>query len=520
MLIPLRHESMQGRRWPIITIGLIALNTLFFLLTHEKIEEQSKQEGAVKVHVLMLAARHPELKMRDDLHQFVEKTRNSQPKLWKYLQNPSREAADSWDAGIPMRDDSANFQSEMDTLASQFEQMEQTSILDQYAFFPGQPKPISYLTANFLHGGWLHLIGNMWFLWLAGFILEDTWGRLIYPAFYLLAGAFAMMVHAWSNPGSMVATLGASGAVAGLMGAFLARFPNMKIEMAWIWSLFFLFRMRAYKFKAAAYWLLPIWLFMEVFYGSLFGASSGVAHWAHVGGFVFGTVVGYGIRASGLEHVAEKGIQEKISWVSHPLLADANEQMEKGELDLALANLQKLIAEKPDSIDAYRMLQQVYWQKNDHTARRAALETLCGLLLKAKDTPEALQTYEDFKNVGGERLPASLWLDLCRLLEDTQDLARAVNEYQALAAAYPVEKQSLLAQMAAGRLCLKRLNDAQRAYKFYQAAASSPIPHLDWDANIKKGTEEAQKALAGSTVPVSQGARGCCHCKMNPGFRR
>jgi len=175
MLIPLRHESMQGRRWPVITIGLIVLNILFFLLTHEKIEEQSQQEGLVKVHVLILAAMHPELKMPADLQQFVERTKTSQPKVWKYLQNPSREAADSWDAGIRMRDDSSDFQSEMDSLASQFEQMEQTSILDQYAFIPGQQKPISYLTANFLHGGWLHLIGNMWFLWLAGFILEDTW---------------------------------------------------------------------------------------------------------------------------------------------------------------------------------------------------------------------------------------------------------------------------------------------------------------------------------------------------------
>jgi rhomboid family protein len=179
MLIPLRHESMQGRRWPIITIGLIVLNTLFFLMTHEKIEEQSQQEGMLKAHVLMLAALHPDLKMPDDVKRFVERIRSSQPKLWKYLQNPTREVADSWDAGIRMRDDSSDFQSEMDTLTGQFEQMEETSILDQYAFVPGQPKPISYLTANFLHGGWLHLIGNMWFLWLAGFILEDTWGRRI-----------------------------------------------------------------------------------------------------------------------------------------------------------------------------------------------------------------------------------------------------------------------------------------------------------------------------------------------------
>ena len=503
MLIPLRHESMQGRRWPVITIGLIVLNTLIFLMTHGKIEEQAQQESVVKVHVLILAALHPELKMPDDVQHFVERAKNGQPKLWSYLRNPNRRVEDPWDAGIRTQDDFADFQSQMDSLSSQFGELQQTSILDRYAFLPGQPKPISYLTANFLHGGWLHLIGNMWFLWLAGFILEDTWGRIIYPAFYLLAGAFAMMVHAWSNPGSMVATLGASGAVAGLMGAFLARFPKMKIEMAWIWGLFFIFRLRPYRFKAPAYWLLPLWLLMEVFYGSLFGAASGVAHWAHVGGFVFGAVVGYGIRASGLEHAAEKGIQEKISWVSHPLLAEANEQMEKGQLDLALGNLKKLLAENPDSIDAYRMIQQVYWQKSDHAARRAALEKLCGLLLKAKDTSEALQTYEDFKNAGGERLPASVWLDLCRLLEDTQDLHKAVDEYQGLAAAYPKEKASLLAQIAAGRLCLKRLNDSQRALKFYQAAAASAIPHLDWEANIKKGVEEAQKALSGSAVPVA-----------------
>ena len=79
----------------------------------------------------------------------------------------------------------------------------------------------------------MHLIGNMWFLWLAGFVLEDVWGRWLYSAFYLIAGAAALQFHAWSNAGSITPTLGASGAVAALMGAFLVRFPKMKIEMAW-----------------------------------------------------------------------------------------------------------------------------------------------------------------------------------------------------------------------------------------------------------------------------------------------
>jgi len=118
------------------------------------------------------------------------------------------------------------------------------------------PKPIAYLTANFLQGGWLHLIGNMWFLWLAGAILEDTWGRVIYPIIYLVAGAAALQFHAWLNPGSLAPTLGASGAVAALMGAFLVRFPKTKIEVALVLGLRSLSNLalgRGIRFKAAAY---------------------------------------------------------------------------------------------------------------------------------------------------------------------------------------------------------------------------------------------------------------------------
>src|SRR5260370_17040337 len=111
---------------------------------------------------------------------------------------------------------------------------------------------MSYLTANFLHAGWLHLIGNMWFLWLAGGILEDTWGRMIYPAFYLIAGVLALQVHALVNAGGLTPTIGASGAIAGLMGAFLLRFPPVKIETGCLMIY------RFYRFKPAAYCLLPL----------------------------------------------------------------------------------------------------------------------------------------------------------------------------------------------------------------------------------------------------------------------
>src|SRR4029077_4423395 len=182
----------------------------------------------------------------------------------------------------------------------------------------------------FMHGGWLHIIGNMWFLWLAGFVLEDVWGRWVYSAFYFIAGAAALQLYAWSNPGSITPTLGASGAVAALMGAFLVRFPKMKVEMAWLLGV------RLYRFSAAAYWLLPLWLFAEIFYGSLFGNMSGVAHWAHVGGFVFGALGALGIPQTGVGAQAKKAIEEKVGWTNDQELEQASGMMEHGQLPDAL----------------------------------------------------------------------------------------------------------------------------------------------------------------------------------------
>jgi len=497
MLIPLRHENMQGRRWPVITIGLIALNAVIFLGTHWKMDEQAPELGEVRTHIILLAAMHPEVNIHGKAQDLVTTVQTKNPTLWKQVQNQNRDVHDAWDARIRMQADEhpEAMQAEMDSLSARFELLDKTSVLSKYAFIPAHPTALSYLTANFLHGGWLHLIGNMWFLWLAGGILEDTWGRIVYPAFYLIAGLLALQVHAFVNAGSLTPTIGASGAIAGLMGAFLVRFPTVKIEMGWLMMFKF------YRFKAAAYWLLPLWLLMEVFYGSLFGQASGVAHWAHIGGFVFGGLIAMGVRASGLEQIAEKGIQEKISWVSHPLLAEANEQLEKGQLDAAESNLKAFLLEKPDSLDAYRMLQNIYWRKNDVPAHRGALEKVLTLELKANDHAGAWLTYQDFKNAGAEKLSAPVWLDFCRQLETQPDIERAAGEYQELAQAYPTEKQSLLAQMAVGRIFLKRLNRPAEALRFYEAAQASTVPHPDWQATIDRGIAEARKALQPQPVP-------------------
>ena len=496
MLIPIRHESMRGRRWPAITFALIGLNILIFLITHGPIEDQAPQRSEVRVHLILLAAMHPELKTSGPGTEFVDALKQSAGDGWDQLAAPSRRAEDPWDAQIRQVQDPTELQQEMDNLCQEFGTVEQTSILEKYAYVPAHPRLLSYVTANFLHGGWIHLIGNMWFLWLAGFILEDTWGRLIYPIFYLVTGAAALQFYGWCAHGSFTPLIGASGAVAALMGAFLVRFPKMKIEMMF----FTIFYRR--RFKAAAYWLLPLWLAMEFFYGSAFGTSSPVAHWAHVGGFLFGMAGAFALQQSGLEQKANEAIESKLSWSGDPEVVRASEAMEQNKLDEAASVLQKHVAANPNSVDALNLLQQAQWRRSDMPAYRQVTIQLCQAYLKNQDVDAAWRAFEEYHNAGGDKMPAATWLEIIRAIESQQHFDRAVSEYERLAENYPTEKQSLLASLAAGRLCLRKLNRPEDALKFYKAAAASKVPHLDWEANIQAGLQEAERALTSVSAGV------------------
>jgi membrane associated rhomboid family serine protease len=478
------------------------------------IEDESPQLAEAKNHILTLAATHPELKMQPESQQLVDSYKDRNPDNWKYLQSPYRDITDAYDAKIKMMDDEpAKLQEEMDSLNAEYVKLLATSLADQYAFVPAHPRLITYVTANFLHGGWMHIIGNMWFLWLAGFVLEDAWGRWLYAAFYLIAGAAALQFHAWANPVSTVPTLGASGAVAALMGAFLVRFPKMKIEMGWI-LYFSIFRMirtgnpfRIIRFKAAAYCLLPLWLLTEIFFGALFGKMSGVAHWAHVGGFVFGALAALAIQYSGIEHKANKAIEEEIAWNNDPELDRANDMMEHGQLAEATILLTNLVAAKPNSLDGWNLLRQIYYRQSNTPAYLDASIKTCALRLKARQVEAAFQDYAEFMDAGGGKMPAAVWLELCKGAEEKQEFERALTEYQHLAAAYPAERQALTAQLGAARLCLKRLNRPQDALAHYQAAAASPIPHLDWEPLIQSGIKEAKNAIAGGNASAASAGK-------------
>ncbi|HLY99150.1 MAG TPA: rhomboid family intramembrane serine protease [Candidatus Angelobacter sp.] len=494
VIIPTGHQGLSARRWPIITIALIAINVFVFLLTISGLESgDAGQLSQTRLHIRLLAARHPDLTISGDAQEMVEDFKKNEPEAWAHAQSQTRDVIDAWEARMEfMGENTEKLQQEMDSLAAEYSTRTHESMVTQYGFVPAHPTPLSYITANFLHGGWLHLIGNMWMLWIAGLVLEDKWGRIIYTLFYFAAGAAALQFHAWLNPGSYTPLVGASGAVAGLMGAFLVRFPTMEIKLLW-WVGF-----RIFRFEAKAFWFFPFWLLMEIFSGVLWGSTSAVAHWAHVGGFLFGVAIAFLLRVTRLEHAADKAIEAKLgkdTLKNDAAIVQATEHLEHGRVDDALAILNTYLAARPFSTDALRMVQQVYWRKGDVPAFEETTIRLCGAHLKAREPEIALQEYQEFLNAGGEKLPAPVWFDLCRGLETLQQFDRALTEYQSLAAAYPMERQSVMAQIACGRLCVKKLGLPGDGLKFYETASASKVPHLDLDMEIDVGIREAKAAL-------------------------
>jgi len=172
----------------------------------------------------------------------------------------------------------------MDSLVAQYESVTSTSLLDKYAFVPAHPHAIAYLTANFLHGGWLHIIGNMWFLWLFGNNVEDSMGRGRFIVFYLLCGLAAAAAQVMSQPESAVPMVGASGAISGVMGAYIVLYPRVRVYT--LVPLFIIFTTIALP----AWVILGYWMLLQVA-GGLSGQEGGVAFWAHIGGFIAGVVL-------------------------------------------------------------------------------------------------------------------------------------------------------------------------------------------------------------------------------------
>jgi membrane associated rhomboid family serine protease len=472
MIIPIGHEDQKVDRLPWVTISLIIANVLVFLFMLPTVNRQSDEIRVRAREIIRFSEEHPYLQVPKELTAIVHHL-NPPPDL------PRQTIAEQ--------------QADLDRMIGELREARDRSVYVHYGYVPAHPSLLALFTSMFLHGGWLHLLGNMLFLWLAGTSLEDRWGRLFFPLFYLTSGVLATLSHAAMHPQSTLPMVGASGAIAGLMGAFLVRLGKTRIKF------FYWFYVVRGTFYSPAYLVLPMWLLEQIYLASLRQAI-GIAVWAHIGGFAFGAVLALIIRYSNLEaSVLTPSIERRTSYRASGRLTQAMSRLDRGDTQGAIKGLESILKAEPGNIDARAALVDAYTRVGNTVAAGKESARLVGAFVRARDLDGATAAYREHRQSHHDvPLPMRNLLALAAHAEKTRDFHDAVDLYQAALAAWPEDLLAPKALLGAGRVTLRGFQQPQDALPLLERAITHPRATPEFQLAGRDLIAQARQALVPS----------------------
>lgn len=301
-LIPIGHEKDTVRRLPLVTFSILAICFIIHIFVSIQVRAASTLVEERAKELLNYYISHPYLEF--------------DPEIKKQLFGGFEDERIDTLLSIYGQSASRPRGSVLEKEQEQFIQIGQSFIsalngfpYRKWGFIPADKSFLALITYMFVHGGWLHLLGNLLFLYMTGPFIEDLWGRPAFASFYVLVGMLSALLYAQHYPNFAGPLIGASGAIAGVMGAFLIKYWKIKINF-----FYFVFPFFRGTFQAPAWFMLPLWLGLEIFNARIMDSisaqgGSGVAHWAHVWGFVLGMAIAFGMNTFKIE---EKYIHPKI----------------------------------------------------------------------------------------------------------------------------------------------------------------------------------------------------------------
>ncbi|HHQ48693.1 MAG TPA: rhomboid family intramembrane serine protease, partial [Acidobacteria bacterium] len=428
MIIPIGQQDSTVRRLPWVTFTIMILCVLVFLGTLGPTRRLHRQASLKLAEAATYWMQHPYLKpdkrlkglltggsgqreeaMMELVRQFGKKPPPTAPELKKQQAHLEElvEAAFSLVRKIPAY---------------------------RWGLVPAHPTATTYITYMFMHGGWLHLLGNLFILFLTGPFLEDAWGRPLYAGVYLISGIFSAFMFAVHYPHFQGPLIGASGAIAGVMGAFLIRFWSRRIRFFY-WFFFVFFG----TFEAPAWLMLGLWLARELVFAQAKdtlapGTGGGTAHWAHVWGFGFGLLVAFVVKRFDLEErFIHPAIESKITVVNNEPIERAMEAYKAGDVEQAWRLLEMELRKNPDNLDTQLALWNLAVESGRaRDAVRHAKRLIRSSLRSGNEEGAVVVWSELMGNVPGTRLDPSTAVSVARVLADGGRLEEAERALEAL----------------------------------------------------------------------------------------
>lgn len=489
VLLPYAHEKQTLQRLPWVTFGLIALNFLIFLFTHYAADIDEKQLNADLSKFYEYYYSHPYLHVPVEMQELLAPRENDQLELLKQGHELT---------GVP-DDTIKEEQEDLDQIVQKILTTINNNPYRKYGYIPKHPKFLNLFTCLFIHIGWMHLLGNMLFLYLAGCSIEDVWGRPLYSGFYLFSGIAATLTHHLLFSDSSVALVGASGAIAGLMGAFLLRLYKTKITFFYLFWIIFRFRMGS--FQAPAYVMLPLWLLQQILFVLILKEQSSIAFWAHIGGFGFGFLFAFLMKKLEIEEkYIAPSIEKKVSLVQNPLFLKAMAQSDAKDYPSALLMLQNVVKKEPGNLDAYLELRRIAEINKDAAGYNKYTASIFEILLRMRDFEFLLDLHHQYEeSTLRQTLPARTEFALGSFFEEQQDFPNAIRLYEEVIAAYPEDALAMKSWSTLARLYLERLGSREKAIEAFRNSYEHKLATEDWRSALQMERKRFE-------VPLLEGA--------------
>ncbi|WP_426749128.1 rhomboid family intramembrane serine protease [Myxococcus sp. Y35] len=370
MFLPLGVDETELERLPRVSITIAAICAVAFFITWVIPSEPLGVGESDLQSMLEQTLAHPDLEFPPDCAE-------------RLLSDEGRRLVATLRGRVEAPIEPINVANHQQALNERCEELlasQESSLLSRFALVPsrGLVQP-GWLTYMFLHFGWMHLLGNLLFFYVASLLLEDAWGRPLFAAFYVVGGWAAGLAHYALDPSSQALMVGASGAVAACMGAFCLRFAQRRVRMGYFIWLIKIFR---------GTFPIPGWLWGGLWFGNevlnywALGTNTGVAVMAHIGGFVFGFAGAALLRVTQLEErvVAPSLAAKQGGWVADPRLAEAQAALDRDDRAAARDGFTRLLKSQPDQVDALLALGRMELEDGETHAGMARVERALQLL--------------------------------------------------------------------------------------------------------------------------------------------
>jgi membrane associated rhomboid family serine protease len=474
LLLPIGTKDRTVRRRPIVSWTLIAINMLAFLALLPGWRDSERETAGLVRELADYASDRPYLSFPSGL------LKRLGPHFAQVLEAEREERSRPGarvEPGV-----AAAEQRELNRLCEGVSRALDNLPTGRFGFVPAKPTALRALTGMFVHSGWLHLLGNMLFLYICGPLLEDVYGRPVMAGLYLLSGLVATGTHAALGPQSQVPLVGASGAIAGVMGAFLIRLGASEVEFVLLpIPVLPMIRVRLFF---PAFVVLPLWLVEQVWQGAQVGVDSGVAWWAHVGGFGFGAVVALALKLSGVEATwIRESVERKTDKIA-PHVRIAREARLKHDLVSARRELQEALEADPQNVDAWLEAYEVELSARDPGEVGDTGAELLEVCARRNETAIAAKVATDRRWRMLSGVPHRFVLAAAATLERQRQADAALELYRRVIEESPEDVAALRALLRCGNI-LRQLGEDDEARVAYERARAHPGCTDQWQTTVE-----------------------------------